>query len=93
MDLKYGKSQRGFGWVEFEDRYGVTCTIQNSSLATEEAIWFGPNEPNPRVLRHGRWEPVTLPEGTLCDTRMHLTRETVAELLPILQRFVKEGEI
>jgi len=39
--MEVTKTSRGFSVIEFKDRYGVECTIQKSSLATEEAIWFG----------------------------------------------------
>lgn len=66
--------------------------MQESSLATEAAIWFGCNDPNPQVCIPGKgWTPVALPEGTTCNDRMHLTVDMVKELLPLLQRFVDTG--
>lgn len=35
------------------------------------------------------WQPVTLPEGTQCDTRMHLTRDQVAQLVVALQHWLE----
>ena len=87
---------RGFARVDFTDRYGVACSLQQSSLATEDAIWLGCNEPSPRRLVPGQgWQPVTLPEGTLCNTRMHLTRDQVTQLVSVLQQWLEatgEGE-
>ena len=40
-DYKLKKTERGFSLVEFTDRYGVECSLQDSSLATEAAIWLG----------------------------------------------------
>ena len=37
-------SQRGFYYHEFTDMYGEKCSIQDSSLATEPAIWLGCDE-------------------------------------------------
>ncbi len=34
-------NDRGFLKAAFEDRYGAPCSIQESSLATEYAIWLG----------------------------------------------------
>ena len=34
---------RGFAIREFEDRNGIACSIQKSSVATEDLIWLGPN--------------------------------------------------
>ena len=94
MKIKSDKTARGFALKEFEDFYNVKCSIQKSSLATEDAIWFGCDEANPRILVHATgWRPYPLPDGVLMDTRMHLTREQVKELLPILQKFVETGEI
>jgi hypothetical protein len=39
------------------------------------------------------WVPYPVPEDVLLSTRMHLTRDEVAELLPILKRFVETGEL
>jgi hypothetical protein len=62
----------------FTDLYGSKCTIQNSSLATEEAVWLG-------VSDHFRLGEV--------NARMHLSLEMAAELLVVLQRFVETGSI
>lgn len=39
--MKLNKTERGFSVLEFFDRYGEHCSLQKSSLATEDAIWFG----------------------------------------------------
>jgi hypothetical protein len=38
------KTRRGFAIRHFTDLYGLPCSIQESSIATEEAIWFGVDE-------------------------------------------------
>ena len=79
LDLK--PTNRGFQRAEFLDRYGAKCSIQKSSLATEDAIWLG-------------CEHETLDDkGTPCGARMHLTREMAAELLTPLAAFVATGEL
>ncbi|MCA3269227.1 MAG: hypothetical protein ACK5XX_05330 [Holosporales bacterium] len=35
------KTERGFDIIEFLDRYGNGCSLQKSSLATEDCIWLG----------------------------------------------------
>ncbi len=35
-----------FHGYEFNDRYRNLCSLQNSSLAGENAVWFGVNEPD-----------------------------------------------
>lgn len=39
--MKTEKTQRGFSIVNFTDLYGAECSLQKSSLATEDAIWLG----------------------------------------------------
>lgn len=41
MKIDRLKTTRGFTYFSFNDRYDVPCSIQKSSLATEDAIWFG----------------------------------------------------
>ena len=97
---------RGFAIAKFTDRYGAACSLQKSSLATEDAVWFGVDDAEPKVMAseapalgidtRGQttgWVDYPVPPNVLLSTRMHLTREQVAELLPILQRFVETGEI
>ena len=94
MELKESKTHRGFKIIEFKDLYGDQCNIQKSSLATEDAIWFGIENGNPKILKNGEgWVEFPIPEEVLISTRMHLTRDQVEKLLPILQKFVDTGEI
>jgi hypothetical protein len=65
MTLEFKYTVRGFARYDFKDLYGNACSLQESSLATDNAIWLGCNE-----------------------QRMHLNRNQVAALLPILQNFV-----
>jgi hypothetical protein len=93
MDLK--TTQRGFSFGNFEDSYGNKCSIQKSS-SIDDSIWFGIDNPKLTIFedeKMGRYMVTTLPKTWMVDSRMHLTREQVAELLPILQRFVETGEI
>lgn len=97
-------TQRGFLRGEFEDDNGASCSIQESS-SDGSLIWLGVNDANPQVLaKHARmvgietnkdtgWVPYPVPPEVHMTTRMHLTREQVAELLPILQHFVGTGEL
>lgn len=95
--------------AEFTDHYDVPCSIQKSSLAFEDCIWLGVDDPKPQILssdavklglrkrtydeRDNGWVDFEIPKEVSIRTRMHLSREMVAELLPILQRFVETGEI
>lgn len=86
------KNQRGFPRLDFTDRYGIDCSLQESSLATEGAIWFGVNDANPRHCVKGEgWVPYVYPHDleVMHDTRMHLTQGQVKRLLPMLHHFAK----
>lgn len=95
------KTSRGFDRMEFSDRNGVSCSLQKSSLASEDCIWIGANEIGLKRFAPGAggWTDVPLeqdaPYGVvhIANTRMHLSREQVADLLPYLQRFVDTGEL
>lgn len=103
--MKRSHTQRGFALIEFTDRYDAQCNIQKSSLATDDAIWFGVADANPIIMasQAGQfgvftsetcgWVPYPVPNEVSMTTRMHLTREQVAELLPVLQHFVDTGEL
>ena len=96
-----GKTERGFSRMEFKDRNGVDCSLQQSSLAFEDCIWFGCNDIGLKRFTPGGvgWEDVPLanegPHGVahIANTRMHLNRDQVAALLPHLQRFVETGDL
>jgi hypothetical protein len=94
------KTERGFAYTEFTDLYGAKCNIQKSSLATDDAIWIGCKEIGlKKFTPYQGWEDVDThgdpPHGItyVANNRMHLSREQVADLLPILQNFVDTGEL
>jgi hypothetical protein len=95
------KTGRGFSLANFADRNGESCSLQKSSIATEDCIWLGINDAKPQVfIPHGdpAWRPMELPKlppggDILFTTRMHLNREQVAELIPVLQHFADTGEL
>lgn len=103
------KTQRVFDLSNFTDRYGAKCSLQKSSLATEDCIWLGIDDADPKIMcsdarklgleiqtggdGHNGWCKYEIPREVSLTTRMHLTREMVAEILPALQRFVQTGEI
>lgn len=96
---------RGFDLIVFTDRYGSECTLQKSSLASEDCIWFGVDKLEPKVLhgdarklgiqhnQNSGWVDYQMPKEVQFNNRMHLTRKQVKDLLPILKKFVKHGEI
>ena len=90
MNIK--KTEQGFKIIEFKDRYGTECSLQESSLADENTIWFGTTDANPVVLEYGKgWQAVPFPDNTLFHTRMHLTQKQIKELLPYLDYFAQYG--
>ena len=91
--MRIKKTARNFSRADFTDYNGVECSLQNSSLATEDAIWLGCNEANPKQMTANGWQPVRMPDDYIAHTRMHLTRKQVKKLLPHLEKFVKTGEI
>ena len=79
MEMKYSHTERGFGRVDFEDQYGIGCSIQESSaidFALEDA------EPGSSYLWLG------------CDfMRMHLNRKQVKKLCAYMQNWLKTGRL
>lgn len=103
--LKFTNTGRGFACCEFKDADGQSCRLQKSSAAERDCVWLGVTDPKPSVLaQHAQrfglktdktegWIDYPIPEDVLIHTEMFLTKEQVAELLPVLQRFVETGEI
>ena len=103
--MKFHPTERGFYRYTFDDANMQACSLQKSSLAYVDAIWLGPNDADPKIMasQAGRfgvntaqttgWIPYPVPDEVMMTTRMHLTREQVAELLPMLQHFVDTGEL
>lgn len=99
--IPMGKTERGFSRMEFTDRNGVKCSLQQSSLAFEDCIWLGCSDIGLKRFTPGSlgWEDIKLendgPHGVvhIANTRMHLNRDQVAVLLPHLQRFVETGDL
>lgn len=86
-------TRRGFLRADFADLCGEACSIQESSLVGIDAVWLGINEPSPKqFLGDGTgWHDYQLPENVQCQTRMQLTREQVAVLIPLFRKFMKTG--
>jgi len=103
--MKQTITDRGFEYIDFEDSYNNNCSIQKSSLADEDTIWFGINNIEPKIMAQDAkkvgikteqevgWIEYPIPKEVFINTRMHLNQEQVKELIPILQKFVETGEI
>ena len=90
------KTEREFRYSKFIDLYGEICSIQKSSVATDVAIWLGIDRPKLTIFENvemGKCLVTEIPENWMVNSRMHLSREQVAELLPILQKFVETGDL
>lgn len=91
--LKKDKTGRGFGIINFTDKYGSDCSLQDSSIATEPAIWFGVSVINLQTMDSNKcWIPFEIPNEVLVNSRMHLTQAMVRQLLPYLTKFAESGE-
>lgn len=57
MAISFGATDRGFGLVNFHDRYGAICSLQQSSLVGDDdrppghsAVWLGVDDADPKVM-------------------------------------------
>lgn len=103
--MEQTKTERGFAMYEFKDRNGVPCSLQKSSVATEDCIWLGVDDAAPKVMAiHAAglgiqtqeitgWVDYPLPKEVSLRTRMHLNQEQARALIPILQAFADGGEL
>ena len=97
--MTYTKTARGFSTITFKDYYGDTCSLQKSSLADADAIWLGIDDVKPMIMASTvrsdltGWLDYPLPEGVELRGRMHLSKEQVQDLLPILQHFVNTSDV
>ncbi len=103
--MKRLETNRGFVLYSFTDRYGSECSIQESSLATERAVWLGVDDPSPKILASraralgikctemNGWVPYPMPADVSISTRMHLIVDQARELLPLLSHFVDHGDL
>lgn len=94
--MRHKKTERGFSYSEFKDSYGQKCVLQKSSSAIEDKIWFGISNPKLTVFqdnKKGNYIVSDMPDNFSVNSKMHLTRDQVKNLLPYLQKFVETGEL
>jgi len=104
--MKTRKSDRGFGISEFVDLKGTECSIQDSSLASEAAIWLGVQSVNPHKMEGEVLVTVKPPidpipisgfpwlnHDILYNTRMHLTIEHVETLIKEFNVFLSTKSV
>tara|TARA_R110000796_G_scaffold27712_4_gene76202 strand:+ start:602 stop:1153 length:552 start_codon:yes stop_codon:yes gene_type:complete len=100
------KTSRGFDYTEFKDDYGNNCSLQKSSSAMTDRVWFGLNDVNPQIMvtdairlglpTNGEatgWVPFEVPKEVMFSDRMHLSQETLHGLMPALEEFIDTGEL
>lgn len=100
-------TERGFERIEFVDHNGVACSLQQSSAidfhaagsidnAGSSLLWLGCNDADPKVfIPNGNlaWRPVEMPDKYIANTRMHLNREQVIQLVTHLQAWLETGSL
>lgn len=99
--MKFEQTGRGFQIVEFTDRCGETCTIQESSAMDEEGIiWLGCKDLDVKVMKEDikGWHDLDIKQikgvtEFVANNRMHLSQSMVKEILPILTYFAEHGEL
>lgn len=104
MEIK--KTNRGFDYSEFTDAYGSKCSLQKSSSAMTDRIWFGVSEIKPRIMAHDAiklgldnkgetngWVDFDVPKEVLFNDRMHLDQNMIHNLMPALTAFEDTGEL
>jgi len=75
--MEIERTGRGFPIARFRDLYRSECSIQDSSLANQPAVWVGVDSD----FDGGK------------SARMHLTQDQAAALISLLQRFIDKGTI
>jgi hypothetical protein len=80
-------TERKFQYIEFKDRYGTPCSLQQSSIADyikpgSSAIWLGIDRQTD--VRDGVFDAANM-------TRMHLDLEQVKSLIVALKKWVNDG--
>lgn len=94
MKMAPNKTSRGFTIYHFTDYNDNPCSLQESSLATDDGIWLGVDDPKPKVLmpKEG-WVDYPIPPNVSFATRMHLTKEQAKALVEKLQTFIDTGHL
>jgi hypothetical protein len=96
-------TSRGFSiYGEFTDTYGSDVKVQQSSTATQDAVWIFANHPDgyeipPRLKERlsaaGFTRPVDLAElGAILEPSPHLNVEQAKRVRAALDAFIREHE-
>jgi len=83
----------------------IDDTEQGLNQPGSSFLWIGPDDANPKIMAskaamHGvkttattGWVPYPVPDEVLMNTRMHLHREHVQELVQVLNRWLESGTL
>lgn len=102
--MKVEKTQREFEIVNFTDHNGVGCSLQQSSAvdlshegdAGSSFLWLGCDDADPKYFvpnGNPSWRPVPMPDTYVANTRMHLDRKQVIDLVTHLQAWLETGSL
>ena len=92
-------TERGFDLIRFKDLYDSNCNIQHSSLATQDCIWLGIEDADPKIMASKTkkggtgWVAYEIPTDVLLTTRMHLNRQQCFKLAKVLIKFALTGKL
>ena len=105
LNMVNGKTNLNFPFIAFEDFNHSICKLEISSLIDYDAVTLGVCNSKAIILNRDAkrlglvpentvgWMDYPMPEGVSIISKMHLTRSDVASLLPVLQHYVKTGEL
>lgn len=87
--ISFGQTERHFARGDFVDRYGSACSVQDSSIATENCLWLGVDRPS--IKTGPPWVDLKIPDDAFISSRMHLTVSQAVALRDVLDRFIETG--
>lgn len=90
VSLVGGKRSHPIRSIRFEDRWRQSCSLQESNASSFAAVTFGVENTGPHVSAVVNGAIV---RNARVDQRMLLTQRQVAELLPVLEHFVRTGSL
>lgn len=85
------KTERGFGRYIFKDTYDSQCSIQKSSITTEDRIWIGIDDL--KLYDNVSGKSVNKPPDIDAFTRMHINKEQAKAIVEVLNTFIETGNI
>lgn len=86
-----------------QESSAVGNTAEEHDRPGSSYLWIGVDDPKPQILasqtrelglptaQQNGWVPFVIPEQVQMTTRMHLSREQVQQLIPILEYWLQLG--